>query len=52
MRQVALILSGIVLAVAAAGLSTADAKVVGKNVEYHAGGTTLKGYLAYDSAQK
>jgi dienelactone hydrolase len=36
----------------AVGLSSAHAKVVGKNVEYTAEGVTLKGYLAYDSKIK
>jgi dienelactone hydrolase len=35
-----------------AGLTTAHAKIIGKNVEYTAGGVTLKGYLAYDSKIK
>ncbi len=52
MRQLAIVIAGLVFAVAAAGLSTAEAKVIGKDVEYSAGGTTLKGYLAYDSALK
>ncbi len=36
----------------AVGLSSAHAKIVGKNVEYTAGGVTLKGYLAYNSSIK
>ncbi len=33
----------------AAGLDRADARVIGKNVEYTAGNVTLKGYLAYNT---
>lgn len=42
--------SGIVLMLA--GLPAAYAGVVGKDVEYTAGGVTLKGYLAFDDAAK
>jgi dienelactone hydrolase len=34
------------------GLAQAQAKIVGKTVEYTAQGVTLKGYLAYDSSIK
>jgi dienelactone hydrolase len=37
---------------AVAGLSPAHAKIVGRNVEYTAGGVALKGYLAYDNSLK
>ncbi len=52
MRQSALLMVVGLLLAMAAGLSTAEAKVIGKNVEYTAGGMTLKGYLAYDSSVK
>jgi len=32
------------------GLSSAEAKIIGKNVEYAAQGVVLKGYLAYDNS--
>ena len=35
-----------------AGVTSAYAKVVGKSVDYTAGGVTLKGYLAYDGSVK
>lgn len=40
------------LALTAIASSNAWAKVTGKEVEYRAGGTLLKGYLAYDPALK
>lgn len=40
------------LAAAALFSLTAHAKIVGKTIEYSQGGTTLKGYLAYDDAKK
>ncbi len=52
MRKLAGFLAGAVFAVVSAGLTTAEAKVIIKNVEYKAGGTVLKGYLAYDDAIK
>jgi len=36
----------------AASLNSAHAKVVGKNIDYTAGGITMKGYLAYDEGIK
>jgi dienelactone hydrolase len=43
-----------IAAVAAAALFalTAQAKIVGKTVEYQADGKTMKGYVAYDDAKK
>jgi dienelactone hydrolase len=43
---------GFVLVMALAALQTAHAAVKGEPVEYKAGGTVLKGYLAYDDAVK
>lgn len=40
------------LAAAILFAATAHAKVVGKTIEYKAGDTTMKGYLAYDDAKK
>ena len=51
MRRLVIFLMSVVVAVAA-GLTPAQAKVVGKTVEYKADGVVLKGYLAYDSAIK
>ncbi len=52
MKRLATFIAGVVFVVLAAGVPTTEAKVIGKNVEYSAGGQTLKGYLAYDSAAK
>ncbi|WP_206199437.1 dienelactone hydrolase family protein [Parasulfuritortus cantonensis] len=43
MRHILLVLAALIL-----GVSTAQAKVVGKEVTYTANGVTMKGYLAYD----
>ena len=48
MKRMAIILVTMFLAVVVAALSSVEAKVVGKKVEYSAQGTILKGYLAYD----
>jgi dienelactone hydrolase len=52
MRQLAVILAGLFLAALTTGLPSAEAKVIGKNVTYTAGGVALKGYLAYDDKIK
>lgn len=49
MKRLAVLLSaGLILA--AAGFSPAEGKIVGKSVTYSAGGTSMKGYLAYDDS--
>jgi dienelactone hydrolase len=48
MKRSVLILTSLFFAVAVTALSSAEAKIVGKKVEYSAQGTVLKGYLAYD----
>ncbi len=52
MKRFVIIFASILFLVAAAGLTSAYAKAVGKNVDYTAGGVTLKGYLAYDESVK
>jgi dienelactone hydrolase len=52
MRRLAIFLTSIIFMVTAAGLTTAHARIIGKNVEYTAQGVVLKGYLAYDSSIK
>ncbi len=52
MKRLVIILAGMMFIAMTIGLATAQAKVVGKTVEYTAGGTTLKGYLAYDDKVK
>jgi dienelactone hydrolase len=52
MKRIVLIFVILLFAGITTGLSTADAAVVGKNVEYTAGGMTMKGYLAYDNKIK
>ena len=52
MKRYAMLLTGVIFMVSAAGLTPAQAKIIGKNVEYTADGVTLKGYLAYDSGMK
>ena len=42
----------VILAAGALFAATAQAKIVGKTVEYKFEGTTMKGYLAYDDAKK
>ncbi len=49
MRRLAIFLASIIFTVTLAGLTTAHAKIIEKNVEYTAGGVSLKGYLAYNS---
>jgi dienelactone hydrolase len=48
MKRTFIILVNIFFIITLTVLSKAEAKVVGKNVEYSAQGTVLKGYLAYD----
>ncbi len=52
MKRFVIILAGLIFTAMTIGLATAEAKVVGKTVEYTAGGTTLKGYVAYDDKVK
>jgi dienelactone hydrolase len=52
MKRFALILASMTFMVMIIGLAQAQAKIVGKTVEYTAQGVTLKGYLAYDSSIK
>ncbi len=52
MRRFAIIFSGLMFIAMTTGLATAQAKVVGKNVDYTAQGVTLKGYIAYDNSVK
>jgi dienelactone hydrolase len=52
MKRFVIIFASMFFLVTAAGLTSAHAKVVGKNVDYTAGGVTLKGYLAYDENVK
>ncbi len=47
-----MILVGVVFIAMAVGSTPAHAKITGKNVEYTAGGVTLKGYLVYDEGMK
>ncbi len=49
MKRFTIFAVAVTVMIMAMGLSSAHAKVVGKNVEYTADGVTLKGYLAYDS---
>jgi len=51
MRRLVVFLVSVIVA-AAAGMTPAQAKVVGKTVEYKAEGVVLKGYLAYDTSIK
>jgi dienelactone hydrolase len=48
MRQATVFLASVLFVVLAMGLTSAEAKVVGQDVEYSAQGVPLKGYLAYD----
>ncbi|MGB5218352.1 MAG: dienelactone hydrolase family protein [Smithella sp.] len=50
MKKLFMILTIISIALAAVSVDAAEQKIVGKNVTYSVGGTTMKGYLAYDSA--
>jgi dienelactone hydrolase len=50
MRRLAIVLAGIFFVVVAISFSSAEARVVGKNVEYSAQGVVLKGYIAYDNS--
>jgi dienelactone hydrolase len=52
MKRFVIIFTSTLFLVTAAGLTPAYAKVVGKNVDYTAGGITMKGYLAYDESVK
>lgn len=51
MRRLVLFLVSVIVVVAA-NLTPAQAKVVGKTVEYKAEGVVLKGYLAYNNSTK
>ena len=51
MRRLVVFLVSVIVAMAA-GLTPAEAKVIGKTVEYKADGVVLKGYLAYDNSIK
>ena len=48
MKRTVTFLASMFFAVLATGLTSADAKVIGKNIEYSAQGIVLKGYVAYD----
>lgn len=48
MKRTVTFLASMVFAVLATGLTSVDAKVIGKNIEYSAQGIVLKGYVAYD----
>ena len=52
MKRFVMIFFCVMFMVMAIGMTTAHAKIIGKNVEYTADGVTLKGYLAYDSGMK
>ncbi len=52
MKRFAIILAGMTFMVLMFGLGQAQAKIVGKAVDYTAGGVTLKGYIAYDNSVK
>ncbi len=52
MKRFMIILAGLMFMAMTIGLATAQAKVVGKAVEYSAQGVTLKGYIAYDNSVK
>jgi dienelactone hydrolase len=49
MKRFTMSIVAVTFMIMAMGLSSAHAKIVGKNVEYTAGGVTLKGYLAHNS---
>jgi len=50
MRQTATIITSVLFTLIATCFSSAEAGVVGKNVEYSVQGVVLKGYLAYDNS--
>lgn len=50
MKNFFIILTVVFIVLTAVSPAAAEQKIVGKNVTYSAGGTTMKGYLAYDSA--
>ncbi len=52
MKRFVIIFASMTFMVMTLGLAQAQAKVVGKTVEYTAQGVTLKGYLAYDNSMK
>lgn len=52
MKRIAIMFAGALFAAIAFNTTVAHAKVVGKEVDYTAGGVTLKGYVAYDSGMK
>lgn len=48
MKTLVIVLAGLMLIVGTASLAAAQHKITGKNVEYNAEGTVMKGTLAYD----
>lgn len=48
MKRITLFLATVLCMVLTAGLIPAEAKIIGKNVDYSAQGVMLKGYVAYD----
>ena len=52
MKRILVLLLGAALVVAFSLPASAGSKIVGKEIDYTAGGVTLKGYLAYDEGVK
>ncbi len=52
MKRIVIILASVTVMVMAIGLTSVQAKVVGKTVEYTVQGVMMKGYLAYDNNVK
>ena len=52
MKRILVLLLGAALVVAFSPPASAGSKIVGKEIDYTAGGVTLKGYLAYDEGVK
>ncbi len=52
MRRMVLFLLPALILIAVAGPRTAQAKVIGKTIEYSADSTSMRGYLAYNDAAK
>jgi dienelactone hydrolase len=48
MKRITLFLATVLCTTLATGLTSAEAKVIGKNIDYSAQGVVLKGYVAYD----
>jgi dienelactone hydrolase len=48
MKRMQVILVSMFFVAQAIGVASAEAKVIGKNVEYSAQGVVMKGYIAYD----